>query len=284
MSRQSTQRYKYCSDDGVGRPEHIVIWEKANGQLPDGYVIHHIDGNGHNNELSNLVAMSRGDHAALHARMRREGTDPVDSTDPKVIKYREAVRAAGKRYRANHRDEIHERDRLYREQHHEELTRKARERYAINKETKREYVRTHKDAIRANAKRYREEHLEELKASQQAYYQANKDSILIKAKIRYDRNHDDILAQKRKHHMENRDTINERNRQYRKDHLDKMRARDRERVARTGELKNARQRLQKAIHNNWPEEVIEARKKEVESIRCRLIADGKLDPRFSNRK
>jgi len=39
------------------RPRHI--WEKANGIIPKGYVIFHIDGNKHNDNLSNLKAISR---------------------------------------------------------------------------------------------------------------------------------------------------------------------------------------------------------------------------------
>ncbi len=43
--------------------EHILIWEKAHNQpLPDGWVIHHINGNKQDNRSENLKAMPRDKH------------------------------------------------------------------------------------------------------------------------------------------------------------------------------------------------------------------------------
>ncbi len=39
-------------------PEHILIWEKANGKVPEGHRILHIDGDGTNNDLNNLMLIS----------------------------------------------------------------------------------------------------------------------------------------------------------------------------------------------------------------------------------
>lgn len=39
-------------------PEHILIWEKANGKVPEGYRIIHIDQDGTNNDLNNLMLIS----------------------------------------------------------------------------------------------------------------------------------------------------------------------------------------------------------------------------------
>lgn len=36
--------------------QHIAIWKKENGLVPDGYEIHHINGVKHDNRLKNLVA------------------------------------------------------------------------------------------------------------------------------------------------------------------------------------------------------------------------------------
>jgi hypothetical protein len=45
---------------------HRVVWESAHGPLADGLVVHHIDENPSNNDLSNLQAMTIGEHRVLH--------------------------------------------------------------------------------------------------------------------------------------------------------------------------------------------------------------------------
>ena len=45
---------------------HRAVWESANGPIPPGFVVHHLDGNLRNNNVDNLVAMSRKDHAKIH--------------------------------------------------------------------------------------------------------------------------------------------------------------------------------------------------------------------------
>ena len=50
---------------------HRYIWTQANGVIPDGMVIHHIDENPANNDLSNLEVMLKSEHQRLHATGRR---------------------------------------------------------------------------------------------------------------------------------------------------------------------------------------------------------------------
>lgn len=45
---------------------HRIIWEKHNGEIPEGYQIHHIDGNKLNNDISNLQMLSAEEHTKLH--------------------------------------------------------------------------------------------------------------------------------------------------------------------------------------------------------------------------
>ena len=46
--------------------EHRAVWEERNGPIPDGYVIHHINGVRHDNRIENLELMERGDHNLRH--------------------------------------------------------------------------------------------------------------------------------------------------------------------------------------------------------------------------
>jgi len=50
--------------------EHIAVWEEYHGhKLPDGYVIHHLNGIKTDNRPVNLVAMKRGAHTSHHLRL-----------------------------------------------------------------------------------------------------------------------------------------------------------------------------------------------------------------------
>lgn len=42
------------------------IYEEHHGIIPDGFHIHHLDGNPSNNDISNLIAISPEEHAILH--------------------------------------------------------------------------------------------------------------------------------------------------------------------------------------------------------------------------
>ena len=44
------------------RAEHIVVWEQANGPLPKGFVVHHLNGIKTDNRLENLAGMLRLQH------------------------------------------------------------------------------------------------------------------------------------------------------------------------------------------------------------------------------
>jgi hypothetical protein len=54
---------KYC---------HRLIWEEDVGPIPEGFDVHHKDGNKLNNLLNNLECISKSDHMRLHAIEGRE--------------------------------------------------------------------------------------------------------------------------------------------------------------------------------------------------------------------
>lgn len=49
-----TDGYWYNCVNRIKRPTHVVIWEMFNGELKDGFVIDHINGNSKDNSIANL--------------------------------------------------------------------------------------------------------------------------------------------------------------------------------------------------------------------------------------
>jgi len=46
--------------------KHRILWEQANGPIPDGHIVIFADGDKTNFAIENLVCVSRGDHAILN--------------------------------------------------------------------------------------------------------------------------------------------------------------------------------------------------------------------------
>ena len=45
---------------------HRYLWKKYNGEIPKGWVVHHIDCDSSNNDIGNLQCMSLSEHIILH--------------------------------------------------------------------------------------------------------------------------------------------------------------------------------------------------------------------------
>jgi len=69
--------YALIYKDGKDTKLHVFIWERAHGKKPEGYEIHHIDGNKANYELSNLMLVSNIDHQRIHAGWIKENGEWV---------------------------------------------------------------------------------------------------------------------------------------------------------------------------------------------------------------
>ena len=62
--------YHLIFKSGKFEPLHRVVYESVYGEIPDGYVVHHIDGDRGNNDIGNLLALPMPDHIALHHKAR----------------------------------------------------------------------------------------------------------------------------------------------------------------------------------------------------------------------
>lgn len=57
----------YCNYfDGKTNRLHRDVWEFHKGTIPEGYIVHHKDGDISNNSIENLAAMLQSEHASFH--------------------------------------------------------------------------------------------------------------------------------------------------------------------------------------------------------------------------
>ena len=197
------ERYKFVYVDGKKVPEHVLVWERAHGPKPQGCDIHHIDGNGKNNALENLECLTKSEHRRLHAMLKLEGMDVIDSTDPAIIASRkrnnettkahrqahleeerakdraeyqrnkEQVKLKNKRYYRRHREEIRDAQAEYERQHTSERAKSNADYYAAHAEERKQYARdynaAHKEAIAERRRAYTQANSDRIKAYKQAY-------------------------------------------------------------------------------------------------------------------
>lgn len=69
----NSKGYIWARDDyGYLIQEHRLVWEKAYGKIPEGYMIHHKNGNKADNDLKNLECVSRKEHGLRHRKVVRK--------------------------------------------------------------------------------------------------------------------------------------------------------------------------------------------------------------------
>lgn len=72
FTRDEKTGYYLCStkdSTGSRKRMHVYVWEYYNGLVPNGYHIHHIDGDKSNNTIENLQLLSATEHEKLHGEM-----------------------------------------------------------------------------------------------------------------------------------------------------------------------------------------------------------------------
>ena len=92
----SGYKYVYCPEAcGAAKrgsykgyiQEHRLVMERALGRpLTKDEVVHHIDMNKLNNDVSNLILLSNLEHSILHARLRNSHVDKSDLLNPKKLR------------------------------------------------------------------------------------------------------------------------------------------------------------------------------------------------------
>lgn len=195
---RSKTRYRYVYVNRKKIPEHVHVWEQANGPKPEGCDIHHIDGDGNNNALENLVCLTKSEHKQLHAKAKLAGKDIVDGTDPVIIAERARSNAMAKAHRQAHLEEERAKDR---EEYRRNLERK--------KERNREFYARHREEILADKKEYWETHKAECSARYAKFYAEHKE---------------ERAAYNKKFRESNKERIAEQRREYREQHQEQIHA------------------------------------------------------------
>ena len=272
-------RYKTVMVNGVQVKEHRAVWEAAHGPIPEGMVIHHINGDAKDNRLENLMLLSHSDHIALHHTLRREGMDPVNPNDPDVIKDREQSRSSHLAYRkerlgkmrnyhASHLEEA----KAYRDEHRDEANAKGRARYAKNREVSlarnKAYRDAHKEEINARVREYNRTH----RAERKAYRESRKEIIAEQGKAYRAAHKEERAAWQREYDKTHKEENAARHKKWYAENRERLRALERIRASRP-EYKAYRAvyiKVRRAIESGKPQAELDKLQEELKRLKSAL--------------
>lgn len=85
--------YFRASINGRMKVIHRYVWEFYNGEIPEGYDIHHKDGNRANNDITNLEMLERSEHKKYHSEhlseeeRERRRVNMLTNAMPKAVEW-----------------------------------------------------------------------------------------------------------------------------------------------------------------------------------------------------
>lgn len=91
---------------------HRYVWEYYNGTIPDGYEVHHIDGDKSNNDISNLCLMTVHEHKKYHSEnlseeeRERRRQNMCDNALPAACEWHKSEK--GRDWHSKHAKQQHE--------------------------------------------------------------------------------------------------------------------------------------------------------------------------------
>lgn len=170
--RKYYPRYYCCQISGPERTTlylHREVWKDANGEIPEGHVIHHKDGDKSNNALENLECLPTAEHLKIH----RCGQTGIQTKRFKCV-----CVICNKEFASNRRTSTtcskKCKYRLYRQRHLEECRARARKYHQDNAEKERE----------SRAKRHKTNRERDNTKSLEYYYKNRKQCLAAHAKYR----------------------------------------------------------------------------------------------------
>ena len=81
------------------RAKHHIVWEKANGKIPKGYIVIFLDGNPLNCAIENLALISRSEHLQMIRRNLRSEVPEFTKTGVLIARAGVLTKAKAKRKR-----------------------------------------------------------------------------------------------------------------------------------------------------------------------------------------
>lgn len=79
-------RYNRIRLGGMKIQEHRLVWELANGPIPEGYIIHHVNEDKKDNRLENLQMMTIAEHNKHHHDEKKTWNKGLTKEDQYITK------------------------------------------------------------------------------------------------------------------------------------------------------------------------------------------------------